>query len=335
MDIITKKWKQKLSVILIASMAMQTAGVTALAEVGIPEEEVSRVITATASNAKHWVHTDSDAETASDSDWEEPDEVDLIDDLTELELATPANARAVSGKEVEVSTHTELVNAVKNASEGDSIVLTDDIDATSSASLCVTKNITVNGNGHTLDGKNQYGFFVIKSGGFLNLQDITIANAKQNSKKASVIYTYGSKAGDGASLENCTIIGNSSSKGAIYISGGREFEMVNCTVADNPGTAVALSSANAVLANNIIVGSSTDVSASNVTDGGYNLVGNASSGQFTEDTSEVSSKLDSHDAWLTSAKDYDPEETMHTFRRPISVALTVRRMSLAILARMS
>ena len=54
--------------------------------------------------------------------------------------------------------------------------------------------------------------------------------------------------------------------------------MVNCTVADNPGIAVSLSSANAVLTNNIIVGSSTDVSASNVTDGGYNLVGSASSG---------------------------------------------------------
>ena len=309
MDINTKKWKQKLSVFLIVSMIMQTAGVTALAEEGSLVEEASKVITATSSNAKRHVQTASDADTATDSDWDEAeeDEVDLIDDL-EVELATPFNARAVSGKEVEVSTHTELVNAVKNASAGDTIVLADDIDATSSASLCVTKKITVNGNGHTLDGKNQYGFFVIKSGGFLNLQDITIANAKQNSKRASVIYTYGSQSGDGASLENCTIIGNSSSKGAIYISGGREFQMVNCTVADNPGIAVSLSSANAVLANNIIVGSSTDVSASNITDGGYNLVGSASSGQFTEDTSMVSSKLDSHDEWLTSADDYDPEE---------------------------
>ena len=279
MDINTKKWKQKLSVFLIVSMIMQTAGVTALAEEGSLVEEASKVINATSSNAKRHVQTASDADTATDSDWDEAeeDEVDLIDDL-EVELATPFNARAVSGKEVEVSTHTELVNAVKNASAGDTIVLADDIDATSSASLCVTKKITVNGNGHTLDGKNQYGFFVIKSGGFLNLQDITIANAKQNSKRASVIYTYGSQSGDGASLENCTIIGNSSSKGAIYISGGREFQMVNCTVADNPGIAVSLSSANAVLANNIIVGSSTDVSASNITDGGYNLVGSASSG---------------------------------------------------------
>ncbi len=309
MDINTKKWKQKISVFLIVSMIMQTAGVTALAEEGSLVEEASKVITATSSNAKRHVQTDSDADTATDSDWDEADEdeVDLIDDL-EVELATPFNARAVSGKEVEVSTHTELVNAVKSASAGDTIVLADDIDATSSASLCVTKNITVNGNGHTLDGKNQYGFFVIKSGGFLNLQDITIANAKQNSKRASVIYTYGSQSGDGASLENCTIIGNSSSRGAIYISGGREFQMVNCTVADNPGIAVSLSSANAILANNIIVGSSTDVSASNITDEGYNLVGSASSGQFTEDTSVVSSKLDNHDEWLMSADDYDPEE---------------------------
>ena len=153
MDINTKKWKQKLSVFLIVSMIMQTAGVTALAEEGSLVEEASKVITATSSNAKRHVQTASDADTATDSDWDEAeeDEVDLIDDL-EVELATPFNARAVSGKEVEVSTHTELVNAVKNASAGDTIVLADDIDATSSASLCVTKKIPVNGNGHTLDG---------------------------------------------------------------------------------------------------------------------------------------------------------------------------------------
>ena len=153
MDINTKKWKQKLSVFLIVSMIIQTAGVTALAEEGSLVEEASKVITATSSNAKRHVQTASDADTATDSDWDEAeeDEVDLIDDL-EVELATPFNARAVSGKEVEVSTHTELVNAVKNASAGDTIVLADEIDATSSASLCVTKKITVNGNGHTLDG---------------------------------------------------------------------------------------------------------------------------------------------------------------------------------------
>ena len=41
MDINTKKWKQKLSVFLIVSMIMQTAGVTALAEEGSLVEEAS------------------------------------------------------------------------------------------------------------------------------------------------------------------------------------------------------------------------------------------------------------------------------------------------------
>ena len=54
-DINTKKWKQKLSVFLIVSMIMQTAGVTALAEEGSLVEEASKVITATSSNAKRHV----------------------------------------------------------------------------------------------------------------------------------------------------------------------------------------------------------------------------------------------------------------------------------------
>ena len=41
-DINTKKWKQKLSVFLIVSMIMQTAGVTALAEEGSLIEEASK-----------------------------------------------------------------------------------------------------------------------------------------------------------------------------------------------------------------------------------------------------------------------------------------------------
>lgn len=50
--------------------------------------------------------------------------------------------RAASGREVSVSTHSELVNAVYNAADGDKIILENDIDATSSASLRVTKEIT-------------------------------------------------------------------------------------------------------------------------------------------------------------------------------------------------
>ena len=68
----------------------------------------------------------------------EEDEVELIDDL-EVELATPFNARAVSGKRSRGIYAHGTDQCGKNASAGDTIVLADDIDATSSASLAVTK----------------------------------------------------------------------------------------------------------------------------------------------------------------------------------------------------
>ena len=81
-----------------------------------------------------------------------------------------------------VDNWTDLVSAVKNADAGDTIRLDSDIDATTSASLKVSENITVDGQGHTLDGQEKYGFFVTK-GGTLTLKN-TVHLRMQNVRAA-------------------------------------------------------------------------------------------------------------------------------------------------------
>ena len=199
----------------------------------------------------------------------------------------------------------DLVNAVKGASAGDTIKLDKDIDAVSSASLCVQKNITVDGQGHTIDGQDQYGMFVTK-GGTLTLKNTTIANAlRKDKKKGCVLYAY---SGGGASFENCVIYNckdsYSSSTGVINCS-SYKLEMTNCTVIDSSNGVTAGSSGR--VANSILTGSSgTDLifssSSSSFADGGYNLIGKTSRQPeaFRTETTIISEELSDHSSWLTS-----------------------------------
>ena len=97
-------------------------------------------------------------------------------------LAIPASA----ADSVTVNSWSELVSAVKNSSYSE-ITLGSDIDAVSSASLQVNHKVTVDGAGHTIDGKGR-GLFVTK-GGTLTLKNAVITNAaRTDKKKGCVVY---------------------------------------------------------------------------------------------------------------------------------------------------
>ena len=162
----------------------------------------------------------------------------------------PTNA--AESKETTVNNWTDLVSAVKDADAGDTIKIGSDIDATTSASLRVSENITVDGQGHTLDGQEKYGFFVTK-GGTLTLKNTVLANARrESSKKACAVYAY---SGGGANLENCVLYNctdNYSGYGAIYCS-SYPLNMTNCTVLAN-GNGVTIGTTGGTLTGNIFVG---------------------------------------------------------------------------------
>jgi len=206
-----------------------------------------------------------------------------------------------------VNDWSSLQSAVKNASAGDTIRLGADIDATSSASLCVKKNITVDGDGHTIDGQDKYGMFVTK-GGTLTLKNATIANAYRSSeKKGCVLYAY---SGGGASFENCVIYNcrdtYSSSTGVINC-GSYKLEMNHCTIIDS-SRGVTVGSSGSVK-NSILAGSGTDLifksSSSSFADAGYNLIAKTSSqpASFGAETSTIDEGLANHSSWLTPEGD--------------------------------
>lgn len=218
-------------------------------------------------------------------------------------FAQPANA--AENKETTVNSWTDLVSAVKDADAGDTIKIGSDIDATTSASLRVSENITVDGQGHTLDGQEKYGFFVTK-GGTLTLKNTVLANARrESSKKACAVYAY---SGGGANLENCVLYNcadNYSGYGAIYCS-SYPLNMTNCTVLAN-GNGVTIGTTGGTLTGNIFVGNQgTDLifksTSSKAKDGGYNLIGTTSSqpSGFASQTSTIDSALSNYSKWINT-----------------------------------
>lgn len=219
----------------------------------------------------------------------------------------PANA-ADDDSATTVSNWEELVSAVKNADKGDTIKIDSDIDATTSASLRVSENITVDGQGHTLDGQDKYGFFVTK-GGTLTLKNTVLANAnRESSRKACAIYAY---SGGGANLENCVLyncIDNYSGYGAIYCS-SYPLNMTNCTVVSN-GNGVTIGTTGGKLSGNIITGNKgTDVifksTSSKAEDGGYNLIGTTTSqpANFASETTTIDKSLSDFSKWMNEEGD--------------------------------
>lgn len=219
----------------------------------------------------------------------------------------PANA-AQDDNATTVSSWEELVSAVKNADAGDTIKIDNDIDATTSASLRVSENITVDGQGHTLDGQDRYGFFVTK-GGTLTLKNTVLANAKrESSKKACAIYAY---SGGGANLENCLLYNcadNYSGYGAIYCS-SYPLNMTNCTVLSN-ANGVTIGTTGGKLSGNIIAGNKgTDVifksTSSKAVDGGYNLIGTTTNQpqNFASATTTIDKNLSDFSKWMNEEGD--------------------------------
>lgn len=123
-----------------------------------------------------------------------------------LTLALPAAATNFN-----VGNQDQLANAIKNAQNGDTITFTADI--TLSANLGqVQRNVTIDGNNHTLSGSNRYRGLYVASGN-VSIIDLTIANT----------LAQGGKGGNAYSVDNIFLYGSGGAGGGGAGLGGALF----------------------------------------------------------------------------------------------------------------
>jgi len=126
--------------------------------------------------------------------------------------ATPATYAA----DYTVSDFAQLesaINDANNSAADDTITLDSDITLTGTLPTIIGNgSLTIQGNGHTLDGNNTYRIFAIRDGD-VTLDNLTLQNGYSDSE-GGAIYIWG----DTLTVHNCTFHGNTtqSTGGGIY-----------------------------------------------------------------------------------------------------------------------
>ena len=215
---------------------------------------------------------------------------------------------SVQGMSNNVYSYDELYQAVQAATAGDVISIHADlsakkviqVDGTSSASISradkslqstitLRNDITIEGNGHTIDGGGYYAIFY-STGGNTTIRNLTITDAvntnTSSSEKQGVAICL---KGGNVSLENVTISGCATSVGyggALYLHEGSSAYLRNCTIADNKGKrggGIYVDNGSIVIENSIITANRADDYGDNFcytnntkniesTDAGYNII---------------------------------------------------------------
>ena len=154
---------------------------------------------------------------------------DTNDDIEIGDADTATNDTAAS----KVKTLERAANGVViNVADGDTIELDDDYEL--DKSIWINNKITLDGKGHTIDGKNSTRLVVTNTTDVI-LQNIVFKNGKaiQSTGKADSGAGILAKKG-GITLINCTFISNKATDngGAFYTEFGGN-NIINCTFEDN------------------------------------------------------------------------------------------------------
>ena len=116
---------------------------------------------------------------------------------------------------------------------GDEVNLTQDYvyqtysDAHFEKGINITRNVTVNGNGHTIDGGNQARIFNVLPEYSVTFKDIVFINAKAIGDEEYGGAICGNN--EGCSAINCTFINNTATYGGAFVRGNA----TNCTFINN------------------------------------------------------------------------------------------------------
>ena len=127
------------------------------------------------------------------------------------------------------TTMTELSTFLRNAYDGDVIYLENDIEQDSSNYITINKQLTINGNGHSIDlNAMSYAFRVHNANA--TLMNMIIKNGQSENGGA----IYSTSAGY-CTLINCTFINNMASNhgGAVYLYSAGDSYISDCTFINN------------------------------------------------------------------------------------------------------
>ncbi|MDR1059903.1 MAG: FMN-binding protein, partial [Clostridiales bacterium] len=195
-------------------------------------------------------------------------------DAAAAALTAAERALVLKPRDRVASTMAELIEyATTDAANGDVIRLGADLPAqgetisgNSRRLLAVSKSITVDGQGHALDGQGNFGFFQV-TGGELVLENIVFKNARLLPEGTGQVGTAVYVTGGNLAIRNCAIVDNVAIKAqnaGIYVQGGRNIAMENCVLIGNQaktGASLLLAAgATGIVSNSVIIGAipSTD-----------------------------------------------------------------------------
>ena len=193
--------------------------------------------------------SDSDTVTTDDSDETDlPDQADDVASDQSVNSKNTLNANALGADEV--GTLSELYDLVKN---GGSFTLAKDYaynpstDSNLISGMLINETLTLNGNGHTIDGGNNARLFIL--GGYTsrswgittyhgytyNFNNITFINAKTTVDAGAVISSHVYP--NVVSISNCNFTNNVGNRGAISVS-VQNSELISPQVDDGSVTIV-------------------------------------------------------------------------------------------------
>ena len=186
-------------------------------------------------SAANAIDIDDKAITSEDTITEEANEDELTSsskNVNELTLISQEDSLT----EIDNGTFTALQNKINNAEEGSTITLENDYvydDGFDSEGINISKSLTIDGKGFTIDALNKSRIFYISDNPLdIVLKNIEFCNGNTNSLPGGAIFIYGGAMNQCGNVVNCSFVGNSANDengGAIYKCGN----VVNCSFVGN------------------------------------------------------------------------------------------------------
>ena len=128
----------------------------------------------------------------------------------------------------DIENYTTLSKDIDKTNDNETLTLKNDYQYylnNDQKTISISKSMTIDGNGHYIDGNNANGFFTINANN-VTLKNIIFKNAKTND--SSLIWNYAN-----GKLINCTFENINASNCAIYVSGNSNIisdcTFINCT----------------------------------------------------------------------------------------------------------
>ena len=155
-------------------------------------------------------------------------EIEIVDDNNEnLDngnadmLGASSQENDILKAEIEFSgtTLSELRSAISSASVGDTIILQNDITASSNSEITSYKSVTIDGNGHTIDANGKYRIFDSTNTNLIVFKNINFINSTHNDN-GIMNFWYGP-----VEFINCTF----NNTGPLSLLRAADSRIINCT----------------------------------------------------------------------------------------------------------